>query len=116
MNTGTSPSDTRRDLRFAVIGAGMSGILAAIKLRERGITNFTVYEKGAKLGGTWRDNTYPGLSCDVPSHVYAYSFELKPDWTRRFSPGAEIQSYFEGVARKFDIERHIKLGCEISRA
>ena len=63
-----------RHLRCAVIGAGMAGILSAIKLREAGLTDFTVYEKADRVGGTWRDNTYPGLSCDVPSHLYSYSF------------------------------------------
>lgn len=102
--------------RFAVIGAGMSGILAAIKLRERGINDFTIHEKAARLGGTWRDNTYPGLSCDVPSHVYAYSFELKGDWSYRFSPGAEIQNYFEGVAQKYGLAPHFRFDSEIERA
>ena len=102
--------------RFAIIGAGMSGILTAIKLKERGITDFVIYEKASRLGGTWRDNTYPGLSCDVPSHVYAYSFELKPDWTHRFSPGAEIQGYFEGVAKKYDLDCHFRFDSEIERA
>ena len=102
-------------MRVAVIGAGMSGILAAIKLRERG-DEVVVYEKAATLGGTWRDNTYPGLSCDVPSHVYAYSFELKGDWTKRFSPGAEIRAYFESVARKYGITELIRFDSEIVRA
>jgi cation diffusion facilitator CzcD-associated flavoprotein CzcO len=102
--------------RFAIIGAGMSGILTAIKLKERGITDFVIYEKAPRLGGTWRDNTYPGLSCDVPSHVYAYSFELKSDWTHRFSPGAEIQGYFEGVAGKYGLDPHFRFDSEIERA
>jgi cation diffusion facilitator CzcD-associated flavoprotein CzcO len=102
--------------RFAIIGAGMSGILAGIKLKERGIADFTIHEKAARLGGTWRDNTYPGLSCDVPSHVYAYSFALKGDWSYRFSPGDEIQGYFEGVARKYGLAPHFRFGSEIERA
>jgi len=102
--------------RFAIIGAGMSGILAGIKLKERGIADFTIHEKAARLGGTWRDNTYPGLSCDVPSHVYAYSFELKGDWSHRFSPGAEIQGYFEGVAQKYGLAPHFRFDSEIERA
>ena len=102
--------------RFAIIGAGMSGILTAIKLKERGIEDFAIYEKAARLGGTWRDNTYPGLSCDVPSHVYAYSFELKGDWSHRFSPGAEIQGYFEGVARKYGLDPYFRFNSEIERA
>ena len=86
-------------LRFAVIGAGMSGILTAIKLLQAGLDDFTVYEKADRLGGTWRDNTYPGLSCDVPSHLYRYTFEANPEWSHLFSPGAEIQAYLEHVAQ-----------------
>ena len=75
-----------RPPRCAVIGAGMAGILSAIKLTEAGLTDFTVYERADRVGGTWRDNTYPGLSCDVPSHLYSYSFALSPEWSRHFSP------------------------------
>jgi cation diffusion facilitator CzcD-associated flavoprotein CzcO len=113
--TVQEPAGARRPLRFAIIGAGMSGILAAIELKKRGLDDFTIYEKADRLGGTWRDNTYPGLSCDVPSHVYAYSFELNPEWTHRFSPGAEIQAYFERVADKYDVRRHMRFGSEITR-
>ena len=81
---------TAAALKVAVIGAGMSGILAAIKLREAGYTEVRIFEKAARLGGTWRDNTYPGLTCDVPSQHYCYSFELNSEWSRLFSPGAGI--------------------------
>ncbi|MFA9564177.1 MAG: flavin-containing monooxygenase [Acidimicrobiales bacterium] len=101
---------SERPLRVAVIGAGMSGVLSAIKLREAGIDDFTVYEKADRLGGTWRENTYPGIACDVPSHLYCYSFALNPEWTHRYSPGAEIQAYFEQVARERDVERYIRFG------
>jgi len=101
-------------LRFAIIGAGMSGILSAIKLREAGFDDFTIYEKADRLGGTWRENTYPGIACDVPSHLYSYSFEMNPEWTHRFSPGAEIQAYFEGVAHRHDVIPRIRFGSEIT--
>jgi cation diffusion facilitator CzcD-associated flavoprotein CzcO len=104
-----------RALRFAVIGAGMAGILSAVKLTEAGLTDFTVYEKADALGGTWRDNTYPGIACDVPSHLYCYSFALNPDWSRRYSPGPEIQAYLERVAREHDIERRVRFGDEVTR-
>ena len=65
----------------------MAGVLSAIKLREAGFTDFTVYEKADGFGGTWRENTYPGLACDVPSHLYSYSFAPNPDWSHPFSPG-----------------------------
>ena len=106
---------TGRDLRFAVVGAGMAGILSAIQLREAGFHDFTVYEKADRLGGTWRENTYPGISCDVPSHLYSYSFAPNPRWSHRFSPGAEIQAYFEGVAREYDVERTMVFGEEVTR-
>ena len=77
-------------MRFAIIGAGMSGILSAVKLREAGLHDFTIYEKADRLGGTWRENTYPGIACDVPSHLYSYSFESNPDWSRHFSPARSL--------------------------
>jgi cation diffusion facilitator CzcD-associated flavoprotein CzcO len=104
-----------RSLRFAVIGAGMSGILSAVKLREAGFTDFTVYEKADRVGGTWRENTYPGLSCDVPSHLYSYSFALSPQWSRHFSPGPEILAYFERVADDHDVIRNVRFGDEVTR-
>ena len=78
-------------MRFLVIGAGMSGILAAIKLREAGHGDVVVLEKADRLGGTWRDNRYPGLTCDVPAHAYTYSFAPNPEWTRFFA-GADKSS------------------------
>ncbi|MCS5637293.1 MAG: NAD(P)/FAD-dependent oxidoreductase [Myxococcota bacterium] len=103
------------DLRVIVIGAGMSGILSAIKLREAGIEQIVLYEKADRLGGTWRENTYAGVACDVPSHFYSYSFALNPDWTQRFSPGAEIQAYFEDIARRYEVEARIRYNCEVTR-
>ena len=105
----------KRALRFAVIGAGMSGILTAIKLRQLANAEFTVYEKADRLGGTWRDNSYPGLSCDVPSHLYSYSFELNPEWSQRFSPGAEIWDYLERVADKYGVTPYIRCNTEIAK-
>jgi cation diffusion facilitator CzcD-associated flavoprotein CzcO len=102
-------------MRSLIIGAGMSGILAAIKLREAGYPDLVVYEKADRLGGTWRENTYPGIACDVPSHFYAYSFAPNPEWSHVFSPGAEIQRYFEDVARRYDVEASIRYGKEITR-
>src|SRR6266480_6029752 len=103
-----------RALRFAIIGAGMAGILSAIKLRENGYTDFTVYEKADRVGGTWRENTYPGLACDVPSHLYSYSFAPTSEWSHRFSPGDEIQGYFERIAHEHDIERQIRFGDAVT--
>jgi len=99
-----------RPLRFAVIGAGMSGILSAIELRNAGYDDFTIYEKADRLGGTWRENTYPGIACDVPSHLYRYSFAPNPDWSHTFSPGEEICHYLEQVADDFDVVPSIRFG------
>ena len=102
-------------MRFLIIGAGMSGILSAIKLREAGHSDVVIYEKADRLGGTWRENTYPGIACDVPSHFYAYSFAPNPEWSHVFSPGAEIQAYFEGVARRYGVDALMRFGKEITR-
>ena len=96
-------------MRCAVIGAGMAGILSAVKLSEAGLTDFTVFEKADRVGGTWRENTYPGVCCDVPSHLYSYSFALSPDWSHRFAPGVEIQAYLERVAADHDVLRRVRL-------
>lgn len=107
--------ESPRAPKVAIIGAGMAGILAAIKLTEAGLTDFTVFEKADRPGGTWRENTYPGISCDVPSHLYSYSFALTPDWSHRFSPGVEIQAYFERVAEEHGLSSHTRFGDEVTR-
>jgi cation diffusion facilitator CzcD-associated flavoprotein CzcO len=93
----------------------MAGVLSAIRLREAGYDDWVIYEKGDSVGGTWRENTYPGLSCDVPSHIYSYAFEPNPEWSHRFSPGAEIRAYFEGVARKHGVLPRIQFNEEVER-
>jgi len=103
-----------RDLRVAVIGAGMAGIASVIKLRAAGIGDVTVFEKADEVGGTWRENTYPGIACDVPSHLYSYSFAPNPDWSHTFSPGDEIQAYFQGVARRAGVYDHTRFGEEVT--
>jgi cation diffusion facilitator CzcD-associated flavoprotein CzcO len=105
----------QRPLRIVIVGAGMSGILSAIKLREAGLDDFVIYEKADRLGGTWRENTYPGIACDVPSHLYSYSFEPNPSWSHRFSPGDEIEAYFEDVAKRHGVIERIRFGEEVER-
>ena len=105
-----------RPLRFAVIGAGMSGILSVIELEGAGYHDVTIYEKADRLGGTWRENTYPGIACDVPSHLYSYSFAPNPDWSHRFWPGDEIRAYLEDVARRHGVTKKICFGTEVTRA
>ena len=104
-----------RTPRFVVVGAGMAGILSAVKLADAGYTDVTVYEKADRLGGTWRENTYPGVACDVPSHLYSYSFAPNPEWTHVFSPGPEIFTYLEDVARRHGVDERIRYGTEVTR-
>ncbi len=100
-------------LDVVVIGAGFSGVGAGIKLLEAGIRNFRIYEKSAGVGGTWWENTYPGAACDVPSHLYSFSFEPNPDWSRAYSPQAEIQSYIERCVDKYGLRSHLHNGFEL---
>lgn len=109
-----TPPDHAGALRAAVIGAGMGGILAAIKLREFGF-DVTVFEKAEQVGGTWRENTYPGLACDVPAHWYTYSFARNPEWKSLIAPGRELFDYFQRVARDFGIMPLIRFGDEVVR-
>jgi cation diffusion facilitator CzcD-associated flavoprotein CzcO len=103
-----------QSVRVAVLGAGMSGICMGIQLKKRGIENFVILEKADAAGGTWRENTYPGVACDVPSHVYSFSFELNPDWTHAYSNGQEIWDYCEHCIRKYDLTQHIRFGTQVS--
>ncbi|MBW2393186.1 MAG: NAD(P)/FAD-dependent oxidoreductase [Deltaproteobacteria bacterium] len=109
-----SEAQRRQEPKFAVIGAGMSGILAAIKLKEAGYA-FQVFEKADEVGGTWRENTYPGIACDVPSHLYSYSFALNPDWSHFSSPGGEIQTYFEDITKRYEVGASIRFGDPVVR-
>ena len=82
-------------LTVAIIGAGFGGLCMAIQLEKAGIRSYTIFEKGADVGGTWRDNTYPGAGCDIPSHLYSFSFEKYSSWTRRYPGQPEILDYLE---------------------
>ncbi len=92
---------------IAILGAGFSGICMAVKLLEAGHSNFVIYEKAASLGGTWRDNTYPGCACDVPSQLYSYSFAQQSTWSRTYATQPEILAYIKRVAEQFGVERKI---------
>ncbi|MBA2561036.1 MAG: NAD(P)/FAD-dependent oxidoreductase, partial [Propionibacteriales bacterium] len=99
-----------------VIGSGFSGICMGIKLKQSGRDDFVILEKGADLGGTWRDNTYPGCACDVPSHLYSFSFEQNPRWSRTFSPQREIWDYLRHCADAYGLTRHLRFGAEVTAA
>lgn len=100
----------------AVVGTGFSGIATAVLLKQAGIESFVMLEKADDLGGTWRENTYPGAACDVPSHLYSFSFEPKADWTHAYSPQAEIQGYLRHCVAKHDLTRHILFGSHVTGA
>ncbi len=107
-------AQTGRQPRIAIIGAGISGIAAVVKLQRAGYSDLTVFEKADRVGGTWRENTYPGLSCDVPSRWYCFSFALKADWAHRYSYGPEIQAYLEEVAHDFAVLEKVKFNCAVT--
>ncbi len=102
--------------RVAILGAGAGGLCMAIRLRQAGIDTFTIYEKSDGVGGTWRDNTYPGAACDVPSHLYSFSFASKNDWTRKFAEQPEILAYFESLVDRYDLGPHLRFGTEVTEA
>ncbi|TDE32844.1 NAD(P)/FAD-dependent oxidoreductase [Nonomuraea mesophila] len=100
----------------AIIGAGFGGLCMAIQLQRAGIRSYTVFERAGALGGTWRDNSYPGAGCDIPSHLYSYSFEKYASWTRRYPEQPEILAYLEHCADKYDVRRRIRPNTEVRRA
>jgi cation diffusion facilitator CzcD-associated flavoprotein CzcO len=99
--------------RIAIIGAGFAGLGAAIRLREEGIEDFVVFDKNSDVGGTWWDNSYPGCQCDVPSHLYSFSFALNPDWSNTYSPQPEIWAYLRRTAERFGVLPHIRLNTPV---
>ncbi|MBA3748740.1 MAG: NAD(P)/FAD-dependent oxidoreductase [Solirubrobacterales bacterium] len=103
-------------VRIAIVGAGFAGIGMAIRLREAGIEDFVVLERASDVGGTWEANTYPGCQCDVPSHLYSFSFEPNPSWTRTYSLQPEIWAYLRRVSERHGIGPHLRLGHELTGA
>ncbi|HUR41354.1 MAG TPA: NAD(P)/FAD-dependent oxidoreductase [Verrucomicrobiae bacterium] len=101
---------------IAIIGAGFSGLGMAYYLRQAGIDRFTIYEKASSLGGVWRENTYPGAACDVQSHLYSFSFDPHYPWSKAYGPQAEILDYIRQLSRKYDLDRHILYGHEVTGA
>lgn len=103
-------------VRVAIVGSGFSGLGVAIALKREAIEDFVVFERAHDLGGTWRDNTYPGCQCDVPSHLYSFSFALNPNWTRTFSMQPEIWEYLRACAHDFGVVPHIRFGHNVESA
>jgi cation diffusion facilitator CzcD-associated flavoprotein CzcO len=101
------------EVRVGIIGAGFSGLGIAIRLKQEGIHDFTVLERAHDLGGTWRDNSYPGCACDVPSHLYSFSFAPNPNWSHIFARQAEILEYLRDCADRFGVTSHIRYGHEV---
>lgn len=116
MNQAHAPGQTEavsenaeQVLDVLVVGAGFAGVCAGIKLLEKGISNFKIYDKAAGIGGTWYHNTYPGAACDIPSHLYCYSFAPNPNWTRKWSRQKEIQNYIIDCAERYGVTPYIQL-------
>ena len=105
-----------RDLRIAIIGAGPGGICMALKLREAGFDDFVLLEKTSAVGGTWNLNRYPGCACDVPTHLYSFSFEIKRDWPRPYAPQPEILAYLDHIAEKYGVLPHCRFDDAVQRA
>ncbi len=102
--------------RVAIVGAGFAGIGTAIALLRRGIRDIVVFERAGEVGGTWRDNTYPGAACDVPSNLYSYSFAPNPDWSHSFSPQSEIEAYLRRCAAQGGVLDHVRFHHEVTSA
>src|ERR671929_1286694 len=114
-NGGTfAPSRPPRSI--AVVGGGFGGVCAAVMLRRAGYDDVTVFERAERLGGVWHHNTYPGAGCDIPSHLYEFSFAPNPRWSHRYAPQAEIQEYLEDVARRHGVLDRIRTNTEVQGA
>lgn len=110
--SGQHPSPTE-DVEVVVVGAGFSGLAAGHQLRQAGIDSFVLLERAEQVGGTWRDNTYPGASCDVPSLLYSLSFAPKNDWSHTYSPQQEIQRYLVDCVHRLGLTEHLRLGHDL---
>ena len=97
-----------------IVGAGFAGLGMAIRLKQAGVNDFVILERGDRVGGTWRDNTYPGAACDIPSNLYSYSFAPNPEWSRSFSGSNEILDYIHYLVDEFDLEKHIRFNCNVT--
>lgn len=108
--------DKADDHEFVIVGAGFGGMGIGIQLQRLGIRDFVIVDRASDVGGTWHQNTYPGLAVDIASTTYCYSFEPNPHWSRLYAPGAELKAYAVHVADKYDLRRHMRFGCDVERA
>src|SRR6476619_5222474 len=106
---GGSPS-------IAVVGGGFGGVGAVVMLERAGYGDVTVFERSERVGGVWHHNTYPGAACDIPSHLYEFSFAPNPHWSRRYAPQAEIQAYLEDLLRSEGVADRVRTGTEVTEA
>jgi cation diffusion facilitator CzcD-associated flavoprotein CzcO len=109
-------ANTPHHHRIAIVGSGFAGLGAAIRLKQAGVEDFVVLERTGDVGGTWNVNTYPGCQCDIPSHLYSFSFAPNPNWSRTYSPQPEIWEYLRGVCRDHGVDRHIRFHTEVTAA
>lgn len=109
-------SRSEAPLAFIIIGSGFGGIGMGAALKRRGMNDFLILEKADEVGGCWRQNTYPGAACDVPSHLYSFSYEPNPDWSHAFARQPEIHAYLKNCARRFGLLPHLRFGAEVSEA
>jgi cyclohexanone monooxygenase len=116
MTQTVTRNEQATDMQILIIGSGFAGICMAIRLKQAGIHSFTILERAGEIGGTWRDNTYPGCACDVQSHVYSFSFEPNPAWTRMFAEQPEINAYLNHCATKYGILPHVRCNENVVRA
>src|ERR1700709_2262854 len=114
MTSSTAVTTLPERVHVLVVGAGFAGLGTAIKLDEHGFSDFVVVDKGQSVGGTWRDATYPGAACDIPSQLYSFSFAKNPGWSRAYSPSAEILEHIEELAERFDLVKDIKFNPEVT--
>ncbi|CAO3592614.1 unnamed protein product [Absidia cylindrospora] len=110
------PNHKEKNLTALVIGAGFSGIGAAIQLSKQLGIVADIIEHSSEVGGTWHSNTYPDCACDIQSHLYSFSFELNPNWSKSHSPQAEIYAYLQHVAKKYDLYKNIQLNTTVLMA
>lgn len=101
------------DYQVVVVGAGIGGICAGVRLKQAGIEDFLIVDRADDLGGTWRDNTYPGVAVDIPSIAYQYTFDRNPDWSRVFAPGSEVQAYHNRVVDRFGLRPHLRFRADV---